>query len=417
MTNNNTDYLKEEFFNTIFEQQVKRYPNSIDKKNLDVSLVCNNPALDNHFGKLFKKYNINHSYTDYLTECTFWAYRAIQRFEIKDDGSWEGIIAGTDKANLGRLINNIKTTVDHEIYRFANEGAKFTRAEVDGNKRERVTIKMEIGSLDKMLEEGFEGGNLLDILSEDHALWSSKEEEYSLSYFSEWFESNKENILTASQLKLLADMKKCHKVEGYTTNDVYEVTGVESCQINKKMKRMATRIEKAWAKENPLNFKNRLEMQRDKELAIWNEVMDLVEDEEDLKFQNLRLTNYFMSHYETEKVANLVVDNLTGEDIIMFNRIYKNRGSIQIALPAKALYQLVNAVEGRIASLNQSDCHVGTEPLKTKKTPPAASKIQPCVVYDFNGMFLRMEDGKPEKQSKSTVLYVLPNGVKVPYGK
>ena len=410
-----TNYLKEEFFNTIFEQQVKRYPNSIDKKNLEVSLICTNPALANHFAKLFKKYNINHSYGDYLTECTFWAYRAIQRFEIKDEGSWEGIIAGTDKANLGRLINNIKTTVDFEIYKFANADAKFTmgKAEPEGESG-HITLKMEVGSLDQLLENDSAGVDLLDILSDEHALWSNKEEEYSLSYFSEWFEAHKAEILTTSQLKLLEDLKMCRKVEGYTTNDVYEVTGVDSFRINTKLKKMAARVEKAWAKENPLDFKNRLEMQRDGELAIWNEVMDLVKDEEDLKFQNLRLTNYFMEHYETEKVANLVVDNLMGEDIILFNRIYKNRGAIQIALPAQVLYKLINAVEGRIATLNKMDCHVGTAPLKTKKTPPAASKIQPCVVYDFNGMFLRMEDGKPEKQSKSTVLYVLPNGVKVP---
>ena len=409
-----TNYLKEEFFNTIFEQQVNRYPNSIDKKNLEVSLVCINPALANHFAKLFKKYNINHSYGDYLTECTFWTYRAIQRFEIKDDRSWEGIIAGTDKANLGRLINNIKTTVDFEIYKFANQDAKFTMGKVEEEGKDgHITLKMEVGSLDKLDGSGV---SLLDILSDEHALWSNKEEEYSLSYFSEWFEAHKAEILTASQLKLLEDLKKCRKVEGYTTNDVYEVTGVDSFRINTKLKKMASRVEKVWAKENPLDFKNRLEMQRDKELTIWNEVIALVEDEEDLHFQNLRLTNYFMDHYETEKVANLVVDTLMGEDIILFNRIYKNRGSIQIALPAKALYKLVNAVEKRIAALNQSDCHVGTEPLKTKKTPPAATKVQPCVVYDFNGMFLRMEDGRPKKQSKSTILYVLPTGVKVPLG-
>ena len=413
---NQTDYLKEEFFNTLFEQQVKRYTNSIDKKNLEISVICSNPALTKYFSKLFKKYKINHTYADYMNECIFWTYRAIQRFEVKDEGSWEAMIAGTDKPNIGRVINNIKTTVGFEIYKFANGDAKFTMGKVNNGENGHITLKMEMNSLDSLLEEGSESGNLLDILSEENSMWSSKEEQYSLSYFAEWFEANKKSILTASQLKLLADLKKCRKIEGYTTDDVYEVTGVESFRINTKLKKMATRVEKAWSKENPLNFKNRLEMQRDKELLIWKEVIALVEDEEDLHSQNLRLTNYFMNNYETEKVANLVVDNLMGEDIILFNRIYKNRGTIQIALPAKVLYKLINAVEGRIATLNKMDCHVGTAPLKTKKTPPVASKVQPCVVYDFNGMFLRMEDGKPEKQSKTTILYVLPNGVQVPLG-
>lgn len=406
----NTEYLKEEFFNTLFEQQVKRYTNSRDKKNLDVSLICTNPALANHFGKLYKKYDIQHSYADYLTECSFWAYRAIQRFEIKDEGTWEEVIAGTDKANLGRLINNIKTTVDFEIYKFANADAKFTMGKVEEEGKDgHITLKMEVVSLDQLLDSDDSEASLLDILSDEHALWSNKEEEYSLSYFSEWFEEHKAEILTTSQLKLLEDLRMCRKVEGYTTNDVYEVTGVDSFRINTKLKKMAARVEKVWAKENPRNFKNRLEMQRDKELSIWYEVMGLVEESD-----SLNQTNYFMDLYETEKVANLVVDNLMGEDIITFNRAYKARDSHRIALPAKTLYRLVSAVDERIETLSQMDCQVTTGPLKTEKTPQVRHEVQPCVVYDTNGMFLRMEDGKPEKQTKTTILYVLPSGVKIP---
>ncbi len=413
---NQTDYLKEEFFNTLFEQQVKRYPNSIDKKNLEISVICSNPALTKYFSKLFKKYKINHTYADYMNECIFWTYRAIQRFEVKDEGSWEAMIAGTDKPNIGRVINNIKTTVGFEIYKFANGDAKFTMGKVNNGENGHITLKMEMNSLDSLLEEGSESGNLLDILSEENSMWSSKEEQYSLSYFAEWFEANKKSILTASQLKLLADLKKCRKIEGYTTDDVYEVTGVESFRINTKLKKMATRVEKAWSKENPLNFKNRLEMQRGKELLIWKEVMDLVENDEELEFQNLRLTKYFMDNYKSEKVSKMVVNTLMGDDVILFNRVHKNKGSNKKALPAKVLYQLVNAVLDRIEVLENINCKVDISPLKTQKKPTPYSKNQSCFVYDFDGLLLRMEDGKPKKQSKTTILYVLPNGVQVPLG-
>jgi hypothetical protein len=409
----NTDYLKEEFFNTLFEQQVKRYEGSRDGKTMDVSMVCNNAALDNHFRKLFEKYKIKNSHADYMNECIFWTYKAIQRFEVKDEGSWEGMIAGTDKPNIGRMINNIKTTVGFEIYKFANGDAKFTRGEVDGRKGEHITVKMDTSSLDTLLGDGSGGDSLLDILSEEHSLWSNKEEQYSLSYFSKWFEDNKESLLMPSQLKLLTDLNQCRKIEGYTTNDVYEVTGVPSFKINTKLKRMAARIERSWAKENPLQYKNRLEMERDKELLLWDELLSLVEDEEDLKFQNLRITTFLMDHYETEKVANLIVDNLQGDDIILFNRIYKNQGLFKMALPGEILYSLIAKVIERTNTLHNTDCHLTTTQPQAKAISLPDNRHQPCYVYDQEGTLLRTEDWKPYKQSNTNILYVLPTGVRV----
>lgn len=412
---NNIDYLKEEFFNTLFEQQVTRYDSTRDGKNMDVSMICNNAALDNHFRKLFQKYKVKHAYADYMNECIFWTYKAIQRFEVKDEGSWEGMIAGTDKPNIGRVINNIKTTVGFEIYKFVNGDAKFTRGEVDGKKGEHITIKMDTASLDTLLNTDG-GGSLLDILSEDHALWGNKEEQYSLSYFSQWFEANKNTLLMPTQLKLLADLEMCKKVEGYTSNDVYEVTGVPSFKINTKMKRMAARIERAWAKENPLQYKNRLEMERDRELLIWEELLSLIEDDEDLKFQNLRITNFLMDHYETEKVANLIVDNLQGDDIILFNRIFKNQGLFKMALLGETLYALITKVTERVTVLHSLDCKLTTiQPQATEPTQKT-KQYYPCYVYDQEGTLVRTEDWKPYEQSKTNIVYVLPTGVRFALG-
>lgn len=415
--------MKEIYFEGLFTNMIKRfYPCDRYKRKVDVVMVCNNKSLKVFFNKLYSKYKVKHSYNDFMNECTYWTNFAIQRFTIRDNGSWEDIIAGTDKANIGRLITNIKTTIENEIIRFMNDDVKFTSTRNENGKVEHVKYKFNFSSLDAVLmgAEGFET-SLIQMVGNDKNFWSNKQG-YEDNQFLKWFKENKERILTKSQVQLLENLKKCsHEKDGYTENDINKYVGFNSKKVGEYLERIKVRVLKVWEKEKPLH-ETQLQKQKDAELELWMPLVDLIYSEE-VTGQNKAISDWFIDNLDNEKVSNIVYDHITEEESKSVVHAYVHKGE-QTIIPSKILYKLIEKVEERLDYLQQletesvkfykKDSEMGRYTLNQHKaygTDLKGFSQQPCKVYDIEGNFIREDKWKPFKHKATAPHEVLPTGI------
>ncbi|MGB3160371.1 MAG: hypothetical protein WBA84_03895 [Carnobacterium sp.] len=404
--------LKEELFNQLFEKKVKRHATSQDGAYVDVSIRINNKALKSNFDNLYKKYKPKHSYSDFINECILHSWHAIQRFEIRDDGNWEEIIAGTDKANIGRLINNIKISVKFEIIKFQNQDVKYTRGTVDGEKGQHVSLKFNMNSLDSILvsADGTDS-SLVDVIGADSAFWGIENVEYKANHFIKWFNENKERILYKSQINFLDDLPKAMSVEGYTPDDVYKITGTASHKVNTKLRRIESTILKVWLKENPLGQKSLLQMEKEEELALWADLMVLMN--EDPSNQNEMMSEWLLAHFDNEKVANIIYDNANVEESITVTRLFK--GKNESAIKGSVLYKVMAKVESRIDKLEAFNPVIKavSKPINTKAKEYLAKKSSwdksDTFVYDRQGELIKKLPFK-ETTRKNNIIIIQPNG-------
>ena len=408
----------EKYFNTLFESQVIKHVQSRDGQFVSTKIICNNPALDSLFKKLYKDYKVKEAFNDFYSECIYWSWVACMKFEIKDGKSWSGVFEGTDKANIGRLIRNIQITVKNEIYRYINSGAKFTRGTVDGVKNQHVTLKFDISSLDALISSDANEGTIVDLIGEEQNFFKTIDlAEYQISYFAQWFRKNKATILESSQLIFLNQLEKVRKVEGYTINDTEEVLGMSNSAVNSRLRRIKSRIATTYLKENPEGHLNRLQMTIADEMELFAPVIDIVEGD-DLLRQNELLADWILQNVEIQKVANMLYDNLDQEQSIELTKAIKKAPGGQKLSPS-IIYTFINEVEKRLEELKNTNTTV--TPLS--KAPNYISKAYeakkkdldnaPVVVFDLEGNLIRLESVKPKKR-KANIQFVLPNGMHLP---
>ena len=171
--------MKKEFLNTLFAQEVVKGQEA--GKKIDIRITVKNKALATNFKQLYRKYEgaYSNNYQAFLSDCMWLTNQAVQNFEIKDAGSWQGMVDGSDKVNVARLITSIKTTVKHEIRKLNyRDGYETTRNVLnkETGKVERVQafigVKME--SIDKLSlnEDNNEIGQQIDELQ---SFWNAKD--------------------------------------------------------------------------------------------------------------------------------------------------------------------------------------------------------------------------------------------------
>lgn len=411
----NEKQLKEDFFNELFVSRVVKYTNPVDGKRVDNVLISTNSSLQNFFEKLYHKHKIKYSLSDFISECQYWSYMAIMKFEIRDDGDWEDMIAGTDKANIGRCITAIKNTVEPEIIRFLADGIKFNTTSINGEVFNTAT-SVKFSSLDRMIisEDGNEA-NLMDEISADMSFWTEKHD-YMANQFIEWFRENKDRILTKSQLSLLKNLQKVAYGDGTTSaKEIERVTGKKSTLIQSQyLKGIKTRMLKAWEKEKSSYAKTQLQLQVEAEVTLWTELMDIIYMDDELSFQNYKISQWFAQNINNSTVMNLIYDNLVGEDI---SNVMRAIDKHEIA--SKTIYKLIDLVEKRLNKLQVMDTssvkfykrviEMGKwtkEAHKEYATYHKEFTQAPCYVYRLNedgsiGELLRVEPFKIDDKKKT----------------
>src|SRR5699024_5341338 len=141
-----------------------------------------------------------------------------------------------------------------------NPHTKKTTARINGE-RKTISIDLKPQSIDMLIQGEDSETALINLLHEDSSIFYQNEQQSSqMNYFIHWYNEAKGTVLTDSQLKFLDDLQKVKKLSNPTPEEIREMTGTESHQVNQKLNRIYNRVMKAWEEESEskkLETKNR----------------------------------------------------------------------------------------------------------------------------------------------------------------
>lgn len=411
--------LKENVFHKYFKKEVINYPVSRGGQTVDTYLDIANTNLDIHFGKMNQKYGFKKSREDLLTEYAYQAFEAIQKFEPKVENielGWEAILKGLDEHLENQLLKYIRTTVTHEMWKFANPDAMKTSTMKDGKKIHYILV-MEMESLDNLLHGDYEDSMPMQ-LSDENAVFDNTMYSYYITFFQKWFDERRAEILQPSQIKFLDDLKKLSRDHYLTPEEFEEVTGVKWRNYSKRLRRIESSITRAWEKENPTN-KSRKQIGTEPKIKYLQGFMELVENAEPMT-QNLQLTDYLVEgmqdkkvEYEVFKITNEIFEL---EELKLFNRIVNNKNEKRVSLRAVSLIKVTNRVEEMLEGLLEqykevTEYDVNNVDEKNPEKPEITEETTESKVTTYNkdGEVISKEM-RSVKDSGSKVFYMLPTG-------
>lgn len=409
-------------FHNMFEKRVVRYADGRNGMFVDTSLEITDGRLVLHYNSLARKYGHMTVEGDLLTEYILQAYNAINMFEVQEGNkldTWRGIASKTNRLYENKLIKYIKITIEHEIYQYANPDIVKSSKTIDGEKI-YYRLKMDVDSLDKVLY-----GNAEDIepiqLDDGNRLFGEDQHEYYISYFQEWYNDNRESILTKAQVKLLDDLRTVAKDRELTRETFEEATGVSWNNYRDRLRRIEDRIEKAWRKQNPKK-KSRRRVSTTKRDAYIKELLELINNPPKPETQNIEITDMLVegmnSKYTEEIVFEMTNKAWKGEELILFNRIVKGNNSRRVAIKAPMLMKLVEIVVAEANSLDTEEEEFNLDTvnhiednytlLESNKKETEEEVID---IYDKEGNYLRTDTVKVEKdKTANNIFKVRPDG-------
>ena len=308
------------------------------------SFKCNNKYLSSFYNNQLNKYyellcNIYPSKyvrRNFMGECIAYTYEAIIGFDVLDGNGWSGILDGTDKANIKRLVKHIKKTVKFKILReIINYDKQYTKRNIDDKKEQHVVVKLNIRSLDNVVLdcEGQET-TLNKIVSDDQRFVFNKDG-HTFEFFKEWLDENKDRVLSNLQLK-------------YLSSGLYE---------RKMHNRICDKLLRELEKENPfqLNGRNKTiqQIQKEKEINYWTQLMDIIYSENEN--QNSKISNWIISNIDNDYVSDIVY-SMDNEDVRHIVSVYASSSDSNSSIDcnyicSKVLYRFYNLVEDRLDQL------------------------------------------------------------------
>ena len=374
---------KEEMFNQLFKKKVIVNKNKKDAKLVEIYLEATEPKLSRLFNNLYQKYRKG-TQQDFISDCILLSWEAIERFEIEGNGNWEDILDGLDQLNRKKLISYISNSVRFNIIKKVNPDLKYTTRQIEG-KKQHVAILFDSISLSTLIMDSESEVELGEKVDSTQSVWSNSfKNDYKVSAFIEWFQQNKERILIKSQLDFLEKMKGAQKVEGYTDNDIEELTGVPANKVSKKLKRIEIRVLKAWENERENHEKSFSAREKEAEIRLWNKPITIFYNAEP-SVQNAELTKWLMGNFNKSKVANIVYDSLNFEDSKIVTRHINQENNK--ALPVHILNQIMVSIfkrqkELKIPAIKSNKVY--KEPnlkFQAWEEEEKERRKQPCLVY------------------------------------
>lgn len=321
----------ESLFEKIGDSTRRDYVDSFSFKctNKYLSSFYNN-QLNKYYELLCNIYPSKYVRRNFMGECIAYTYEAIIGFDVLDGSGWSGILDGTDKANIKRLVKHIKKTVKFKILReIINYDKQYTKRNIDDKKEQHVVVKLNIRSLDNVVLdcEGQET-TLNKIVSDDQRFIFNKDG-HSFGFFKEWLDENKDRILSNLQLKYLA-------------SGLYE---------RKMHNRICDKLLRELEKENPFCNKSIQQIQKEREIEFWTQLIDIIYTEDEN--QNSLISDWIISNIDNDYVSDIVYA-LDGEDVRHIVSVYASTSDSSgngNYICSKILYRFYNLVEDRLDQL------------------------------------------------------------------
>lgn len=413
------EMVKEMVFLNYFDKKVIDYPVSRNGQTVGVYLDFKDGRLNNHFETLKQKYGFKSGWEDLQSEYIFQAWGAIHKFTpsithpneaVKD--KWIEILMKENAHEENKLIKYIKSTVGYKIYEFVNPNAFRTTTTKNG-KKVHYTLVMDMESLDSLISDSLSTDSTPLQLTDENMLFDNTMYEYYITFFKKWFDKNKEEILTDSQIQFLENLKKCSNDIYLTAEEFEEVTGVKWVNYSRWLKRIEARIASAWKAENPTK-QSRKQVYNNARVEYLEQFMTIADNEENLATQNLQLTDLLvkgMNNKATEYDVFLITNEaLDGKRLVEFNRIVNNQNSNHVALDSKSLYMISEVIEEKLEKLKVEQMKEETVEHKLKKVRPK-NKHRQLITYDKEGKVSKHEYVLETNEIiHKNIFYILPTG-------
>lgn len=411
--------VKEMVFHSYFDKRVIDYPVSRSGQSVGTYLDFKDGRLNAHFETLKQKYSFKKGWEDLQSEYIYQAWVAIDRFKPIVDSSnktekdiWLEILNRENNHEENKLIKYIKSTVGFKIYEFANPNAFRTTTTKNG-KKVHYTLVMDMESLDGLLSDSYERDAQPLQLTDENMLFDNTMYEYYITFFQKWFNEKKEEILTENQVEFLENLKKCSKDHHLTAEEFEEVTGVRWANYSRWLRRIESRIVKAWKEENPAK-QSRKQVYNNARIEYLKEFMRIVDCEDNLDQQNLLLTNHLIKGMNVDVVEydvfNITNKTLRGNDLIEFNRLVNNDNFNNVPLSSKSLYAITELVMSQLDKLTEEQARKEAKPSAPKRRKPK-NRHRELITYDKDGNVIKHEYILEEDVIKhKNVFFILPTG-------
>jgi hypothetical protein len=357
-----------------------------------------------------------------LGEAASRAWEVLKSFRLQGDATWTAVLDGRDAHNLNRLVKAIVVKLEHELPLTMNVT---TRRVYDPETGRYMYLTVDFESIDAPVFDanGEQIGTVGDEVSD--SIWT--QQEYIKNPFLIWFRENRHEFLTKRQNSFIDSLSvEMAKDSGYVeTDDFKELAGIDRTNFGHMKQRIYERTMKAWELDGVTLRESYLLG----EVAKWSEFTNIVESDEDLAEQNVKLSAWLRGNdeedtydFEKEQKSNgkdlhglsnaltpidLAYDALAGDTAATQAFVKFLKGGIDV-LPANVLYKINSAVESHIAQLKRSlDEYMPSAPIspdydaKLKNTVRKVrydefKSTQPTYVYNREGKLVRtMEPKEP----------------------
>ncbi len=334
---------KEELFNQLFELKKVSYPRSKNNKTTDTYIYCNDSYLSTYFNGVINKFGRGKlKQSDLWSVIISFSYKAIIQSDLEEDFN------KLSEHEKNKLRKYIKKNVYYGIKEKSNPDSKKMTIKVNGV-RKSVPVDMNVSSLDKLVSGDDSETALINLLEADSSIFSGNRElSYQMNKFIVWFDENKEEVLTQSQNNFLQDLLLIKELDNPKPEEIKELTGTESHQVNQKLKRIEKRILTAWRKESEEKKLSVKTKQLTKEINKVNEFFKILNEDESEK------VNYNLSEWVKEnfnQIDNLLYKDLEVGQCISITQL--ENGSLE-ELEKPTLYKVIDTLSNHLESLEDA---------------------------------------------------------------
>lgn len=334
---------REELFSQLFELKKVEYSSPRNKKYVDTYIYCTDSYLNSYFQGVIKKFGRGQlKQSELWSEIITYTYKAIYKYELEDNFN------NLSEHEKNKTRKYIKKYVYYAVKERSNPNSKKMTLKVNGE-RKSVPVNMEVASLDSSVSYEDTETTLINLLNAESSLfYTNPERSYQMNRFILWFQENKQEILTQSQLDFLEKLELIKELNNPKPAEIKEVTGTESHQVNQKLKRIKNRILTAWEEESEKEKKTSRTKKLVSKINKLNGFFTILNDE-DSSEANLKLSEWLRSNLDD--LDKLLYKELDTEHCIEITRL-QNRDIEQ--LEKRTLYKVINTLSDYLISLEES---------------------------------------------------------------
>ena len=222
----------------------------IRNKDLDLNVVIKHEILQGQCSREYSRMKQKQSFKQFKVDYMNSVFEALIAY------------SGADEAFERAILEQCNETIDYDANKEMNVLSKYVFKAVEGELKEKTdVVRVRVGrgeerakivlntySLDYLSNDDDEI-SIVDVLTEESNVFNNNQNlKWHKSKFGKWFDENKHDILTKSQVKFIDDLNGINVYE-VDNAEIERVTGTKMNNVNAKLNAIAERTLKMWNKQ------------------------------------------------------------------------------------------------------------------------------------------------------------------------